>query len=93
MHLTSNDDCCSGFDIIATTTVCAAVLREALPDVELLDAATLLYLIFLSTGQHSVSLLPLHGDSRLRELTAQRDGVALLHLNILEILKKFDGPL
>lgn len=93
MHLTSNDCCCRGFYLITNAAVGAAVLREAFPDVELVDAAALLDLVFVSVGKDSVSLCPLHGDPRLGQLTAQCNNTALLHLNILQVLKKFDRPL
>lgn len=48
MHLTSNNCCCRGFYLITNAAVGAAVLGEAFPDVELVDAAALLDLVFVS---------------------------------------------
>lgn len=89
--LTSDDDGGSSFYVSTNTAVCATVLRLALPDVELQDGAALLYLVFLSVGQHIVSLVPLHWSAGFGELTAECHSIALLHLNILQFLKEFDG--
>lgn len=91
MALTSDDDGGGSFDVITNAAVCAAVLRLALPDEELQGGAALLHLVFLSAGQHIVSLVPLHGSTGFGELTAERHCIALLHLNILQFLEEFDG--
>lgn len=93
MALTSDDDGGGGFYVITNTAVCATVFRLAFPDEELHGGAALLHLVFLSVGQHFVSLLPLYWGARFGELTAERHSVALLHLNILQFLNELDGPL
>ena len=93
MALTSDDDDGRSFYVITNTAVCAAVLGLAFPDEELQAGAALLYLVFLSFGQHTVSLLPLHWSVGFGELTAERHSVALLHLNVLQFLKESDGRL
>lgn len=93
MALTSDDDGGRSFYVITNTAICATVLGLAFPNEELRSGAALLYLVFLSVGQHVVSLLPLHWSAGFGELTAERHSVALLHLNVLQFLKEFDGPL
>lgn len=90
MNLTSDDDGGSSFYLITNTAVCATVLRLASPDEELQGGAALLHLVFLSIGQRSVSLLPLHWSAGFGELTAECHSIALLHLNILQFLKESD---
>lgn len=91
--LTGDDDGGSSFYVVTSAAVCAAVLGLAFPDQELQGGAALLHLVFLSVGQHVVSLPPLHRSAGFRELTAERHSIALLYLNILQLLKEFDWPL
>lgn len=92
LSLTSDDDGGSSFYVFTHTAVRATVLRLAFPDEELQCGAALLHLVFLSTGQHMVSFLPLRWSIRFGELTGEGQPVALLDLNIFQFLKEFDGP-
>lgn len=93
MALTIDDDGGRSCYVITDTAVCATVLGLAFSDEELQGGVTLLHLVFLSVGQHVVSLLPLHCTGRFGELTAQSYSIAFLHLDISQFLKEFDGPL
>lgn len=91
MALTSDDDGSSSFGVFTNTAVCATVLRLTLSDEEFQRGAPLLHLVSLSAGQHIVSLPPLHWDGRFGELAAECHLAALLHLDMFQFLKKFDG--
>lgn len=91
MALTSDNDGGRSFDFITHTAVCATVFRLAFPDMKLQSGATLLHLVFLAVAQHIFSLLPLHRSAGFGDLTAEFHSIALLHLDILQFFKKFDG--
>lgn len=91
MALTGDNDGGCSFHCIAHTAVCATVFRLAFPDEQLQSGAILLHLVFLSIAQHIFFLLPLHRSAGFRDLTAEFHSSALLHLDILQFLKKCDG--
>lgn len=88
---TVNDDGGSRLYVIASAAVRAAVLRQRFPNEQLQLGAALPQLVLLSVAQHNVALLPLHLTSCFGDLTAERHAITFLHLDVLQLLKEFNG--
>lgn len=88
---TVDDDGGSRLCVIASTAVRAAVLRQCFPNKQLQLGAALSQLVLLSVAQQIVALLPLHLASCFGDLTAERHTITFLHLDVLQLLKEFNG--
>lgn len=92
MALTSDDDGSGSFNVFTNTAISTTVLRLAFSDDEFQGGSTLVHLVFFSVGQHIVFLLPQHWSVWFGQLTAECHPFALLHLDILQFLDKFNRP-
>lgn len=88
---TIDDDGGSRLYVVTSAAVRAAILRQCFPNEQLQLEVALPQLVLLSVAQHTVALLPLHLTSCFGDLTAQGHPITFLHLDVLQLLKEFDG--